>query len=83
MPLLLEKEMIILNMSVTCTQKFVRYIVSVGQNHHFFFLFFFFIPPRKSCTYGLVFHWFLLPGIQCYEGKTMSIQKSKGKQVNH
>lgn len=80
MPLLLEKEMIILSM-LHCTQQFVRNIASVGQNLHFFF--FFFIPPSKSCTYGLVFNWFLLPGIQGYEGKTMSIQKSKGKQVNH
>lgn len=29
------------------------------------------------------FNWFLLLGIQCYEGKTMPDQKFKGKQVNH
>lgn len=37
----------------------------------------------KSCTYGLVFNWFLLLSIKCYEGNTMPNQKLKGKQVNN
>lgn len=35
MPLLFEKKMITL-MSVPCTQQFMMYIASAGQNHHFF-----------------------------------------------
>lgn len=36
MPLLFEKELITLSMSVPCAQQFITYITSVRQNHDIF-----------------------------------------------